>query len=169
MSDSIPNPFEFTKKWYEVFDQSEFIASRPGLDLENISEERLHLKMKLIAEEFGELIGAVYGKAAEEYLKSHWDTIVALDDGTRDIVEAADAIGDLAVVESGFALETGMPYHAITQEVFNSNMSKLGRDGKPVISDGVTPSEYDGQVKPAGKLLKGPDFVEPDFKRVLGL
>lgn len=162
--------YQSVKEFYEAFEQTEFIAEKPSLDTENISEERLHLKLTLIAEEFVELIEAAYGKASGAILARAWLEAQAADEGNRDIVEVADALADLDYVEKGFALEAGIPWEAIFRKVHESNMSKLGEDGKPVISDGVTPATYDGEVKPKGKLLKGPNFFEvtPELEKILG-
>lgn len=159
--------YESVKEFYEAFEQTEFLAEKPSLDPENISEERLHLKLTLIAEEFVELIEAAYGKTSGAILARAWLEAQAADEGNRDLVEVADALADLDYVEKGLALEVGIPADAVFREVHRSNMSKLGEDGKPVISDGVTPAVYDGQVKPKGKLLKGPNYSEPDIKKIL--
>lgn len=158
-----------TKIWYEKFNQEEFIAAEGtyGLTPDVIPEERLNLKMKLIAEEFIELVEAVYGKKSGEALKHGFAKALLFDDKTRDIIEAADATGDLRVVLDGFDLETGIPTEKIAQEVLLSNMSKLGEDGLPVVSDGVTPALHDGEVKPKGKIGKGPNFFEPDLEAIL--
>lgn len=83
--------------------------------------------------------------------------------GKRDVVEVVDALGDLNVVVNGFALELGVDMCGIDQEIMASNFTKLGNDGKPVVADGSDP-KY-----PAGKILKGPDFIEPQIERLLGL
>ena len=73
-----------------------------------------------------------------------------------DMVEVADALGDMLYILCGTILEHGMQ-HKI-DEVFNeiqrSNMSKLGEDGKPVYRED-------------GKVLKGPQFREPNIAQVL--
>jgi predicted HAD superfamily Cof-like phosphohydrolase len=157
------------KEFYKAFQQDEFIAERASLEPDNIAPERLHLKVALIAEEFIELIEAIYGKASGNILKTAFVEAQAADDGTRDLVEAADAVADLDYVLNGLSLESGMPSDEIFAVVHESNMSKLGEDGKPVISDGVTPSVYDNLVKPKGKLLKGPNYFEatPEIVRIL--
>ncbi len=147
----------------------QYIADRPSLDEEVISEDRLHLKMKLIAEEFFELVQAVYGGVAANILEAAWEKAQQEDEHNRDIVETADALADLIYVIDNLAIEAGIQIDDVFTEVHRSNMSKLGEDGKPVISDGVTPAAYDGQVKPKGKIVKGPDYSEPDIPRALGL
>lgn len=78
----------------------------------------------------------------------------AANDG--DLVEVADALGDMLYILCGTILEHGMQYKI--EEVFNeiqkSNMSKLGADGKPIYRED-------------GKVLKGPNYFKPDIKGVL--
>ena len=85
-----------------------------------------------------------------------------------DTVEVADALADIMYLVWGFALEAGIPLMDVFREVHASNMSKLGEDGKPIISDG-TMLRSDGSPAPAGKLMKGPGFFLPDIKGVLGV
>jgi len=161
--------YEQVLDFYKGFRQEEFIATRAGLDENNISGERLDLKMKLIAEEFFELVGAVYGGAAAKIMETAWSVAQQEDEENRDIVETADALGDLVYVIHGLQIEAGIPADEVFNEIHNSNMSKLDANGAPIISDGVTPSEYDGLVKPAGKILKSKNFFEPKIAEILGV
>ena len=74
----------------------------------------------------------------------------------KDLVEVADALGDMLYILCGTIIEHGMQ-HKI-EEVFNeiqkSNMSKLGDDGKPI-------------YRQDGKVLKGPDYFKPDISSIL--
>ncbi len=74
----------------------------------------------------------------------------------RDLVEVADALGDMLYILCGTILSHGMQ-HKIT-EVFNeiqrSNMSKLGNDGKPIYRED-------------GKVLKGPNYFKPNIASIL--
>jgi len=74
----------------------------------------------------------------------------------NDLVETADALGDMLYILCGTIIEHGMQ-HKI-DEVFNeiqrSNMSKLGEDGKPIYRED-------------GKVLKGPNYFKPDIKKIL--
>lgn len=79
---------------------------------------------------------------------------LCISDGGVDLVETADALADLDYVVQGANLVFGLPSHAVMREVHSSNMSKLGADGKPI---------YDAN----GKVVKGPNFREPDIKAVL--
>ncbi len=120
----------------------------------SLERKSLHMRMSLIAEEFVELVGAVYGQAARTEAESGYRRAVAVDDGTRDTVEAADALADLVYVIYGMALETGIDLPAVLAEVQRSNMSKLGADGKPIYRED-------------GKVLKGPGYFAPDVAEVL--
>ena len=80
-----------------------------------------------------------------------------LDAASRgDLVEVADALGDMLYILCGTILEHGMQdkIEAVFAEIQQSNMSKLGPDGKPI-------------YRADGKVLKGPDYFEPDIKAVL--
>ena len=74
----------------------------------------------------------------------------------NDLVEVADALGDMLYILCGTIIEHGMQ-HKI-EEVFNeiqrSNMSKLGADGKPIYRED-------------GKVLKGPNYFKPNIKAIL--
>ena len=76
----------------------------------------------------------------------------------NDLVETADALGDMLYILCGTIIEHGMQ-HKI-EEVFNeiqrSNMSKLGEDGKPIYRED-------------GKVLKGPNYFKPNIKAVLDI
>lgn len=74
----------------------------------------------------------------------------------NDLVEVADALGDMLYILCGTIIEHGMQ-HKI-EEVFNeiqrSNMSKLGADGKPIYRED-------------GKVLKGPNYFKPNIQEIL--
>lgn len=72
----------------------------------------------------------------------------------------ADAVADLDVVVNGAGIRHGFDMQALSREVFDSNMSKLGADGKPA---------YTVPGDPTSKIAKGPNFREPDIAGVLGL
>lgn len=108
------------------------IKDRPSADL---PLEKNLLRYKLMREE------------NEEYL----------DAASRgDLVEVADALGDMLYILCGTILEHGMQdkIEAVFAEIQQSNMSKLGPDGKPI-------------YRADGKVLKGPDYFKPDIKAVL--
>lgn len=74
----------------------------------------------------------------------------------NDLIEVADALGDMLYILCGTIIEHGMQ-HKI-EEVFNeiqrSNMSKLGADGKPIYRED-------------GKVLKGPNYFKPNIEKIL--
>lgn len=123
-------------------------------DPPSVDRERVHMRMALIGEEFAELVGAVYGERAGTLIEQAFTAAVATDDGTRDTVEAADALGDLVYVIYGMALECGIPLEEVLAEIQASNMSKLGADGRPIYRED-------------GKVLKGPGYFRPDIGAVL--
>lgn len=83
----------------------------------------------------------------EEYL-------AAANEG--DLVEVADALGDMLYILCGTILEHGMQHkiEEVFEEIQRSNMSKLGADEKPVYRED-------------GKVLKGPDYFRPQLKPIL--
>lgn len=74
----------------------------------------------------------------------------------KDIIAVADALTDLLYVVYGAGHAYGIDLDACFKEVQRSNMSKLGEDGKPIYRDD-------------GKVLKGPNFFDPDLKSILQL
>lgn len=72
----------------------------------------------------------------------------------NDIIEVADALGDMLYILCGTIIEHGMS--EIIEDIFNeiqkSNMSKLGADGKPIYRDD-------------GKVMKGPNYFKPNFTK----
>ena len=73
-----------------------------------------------------------------------------------DMVEVADALGDMLYILCGTILEHGMQYkiEEVFEEIQRSNMSKLGADGKPI-------------YRADGKVLKGPNYFKPDIAAIL--
>lgn len=74
----------------------------------------------------------------------------------NDMVEIADALGDMLYILCGTILEHGMQHkiEAVFEEIQRSNMSKLDVNGKPIYRED-------------GKVLKGPNYFKPDIKKVL--
>ena len=74
----------------------------------------------------------------------------------NDIVEIADALGDMLYILCGTILEHGLQHkiEEVFDEIQRSNMSKLGKDGKPIYRED-------------GKVLKGPNYFKPDFEKIL--
>ena len=73
-----------------------------------------------------------------------------------DLIEIADALGDMLYILCGTILSHGMQYKIseVFEEIQLSNMSKLGADGKPIYRED-------------GKVLKGPSYFKPDIKSIL--
>ena len=98
-------------------------------------EEIQRLRLDLIEEELDEL---------------HY----AMDN--KDMVEIADALGDLLYVVYGAGHAFGIDLDECFKEIHASNMSKLGPDGKPI-------------KREDGKVLKPDTFFPPDLKSILGV
>lgn len=83
----------------------------------------------------------------EEYLEAA---------NNNDMVEVADALGDMLYILCGTIIEHGMEHKIdeIFREIQNSNMSKLGADGSPIYRED-------------GKVLKGPNYFKPDIEGIL--
>ena len=101
----------------------------------NIPSQTVLLRYKLMKEE------------NEEYLDAAQK---------NDLVEVADALGDMLYILCGTILSHGMQYKIteVFNEIQRSNMSKLGDDGKPIYRED-------------GKVLKGPNYFKPDIKSIL--
>lgn len=80
-----------------------------------------------------------------EYLK-------ACEEGNLEAI--ADAIGDIEYVLAGTAVAHGMKVYPLVKEIHESNMTKLGEDGKPIYRED-------------GKVMKGPNYVPPDMGKAL--
>jgi len=72
----------------------------------------------------------------------------------RDIKEVADALTDILYVTYGAGHAFGIDLDNCFKEVQQSNMSKLGSDGKPIYNE-------------QGKVLKGPSYFKPDLNKFL--
>ena len=75
---------------------------------------------------------------------------IALD--KNDIKEVADALTDILYVTYGAGHAFGIDLDKCFTEVQNSNMSKLGLDGKPIYNEN-------------GKVMKGPNYFKPDLTK----
>ena len=119
--------FEKVKKFMQTFGQDvKTKASFP-------SEKIVNLRNSLIEEELLELKEAVKNK---------------------DINEIADALTDILYVTYGAGHAYGIDLDKCFDEVQNSNMSKLGVDGKPIYNE-------------SGKVMKGPNYFKPNLKKYL--
>ena len=115
--------FENVRKFMKTFGQE--IKEKPGFPDNKISS----LRYDLIKEELDEFKEALDNK---------------------DIKEVADALTDILYVTYGAGHAFGINLDKCFQEVQNSNMSKLGLDGKPIYND-------------KGKVMKGPNYFKPDL------
>ena len=72
----------------------------------------------------------------------------------NDIIEVADALGDMLYILCGTIIEHGMSdiIEDVFDEIQKSNMSKLGADGKPIYRED-------------GKVMKGPNYFKPNFTK----
>ncbi len=73
-----------------------------------------------------------------------------------DLVEVADALGDILYILCGTLLKHGLEHKIdeVFREIQRSNMSKLGADGKPIYRED-------------GKVMKGPSYFKPDIASIL--
>tara|TARA_Y100000591_G_C21177585_1_gene380423 strand:+ start:43 stop:414 length:372 start_codon:yes stop_codon:yes gene_type:complete len=117
--------FEKVKKFMETFGQE--IKKKAGFPNDKITS----LRYELIKEELEELKEAMDNK---------------------DIKEVADALTDILYVTYGAGHAFGINLDKCFEEVQNSNMSKLGEDGKPIYND-------------KGKVMKGPNYFEPNLNK----
>ena len=99
----------------------------------DLGPKKNKLRFKLMSEE------------NEEYLDAS---------NNNDIVEVADALGDMLYILCGTIIEHGMQdiIEPVFDEIQKSNMSKLGKDGNPIFRED-------------GKVMKGPNYFKPDFKK----
>ena len=72
----------------------------------------------------------------------------------KDIKEVADALTDILYVTYGAGHAFGINLDQCFAEVQNSNMSKLGDDGKPIYNE-------------HGKVMKGPNYFKPDLNKFI--
>ena len=100
-----------------------------------IDEDTMRLRFSLMDEENKEYLDAVKNK---------------------DLIEVADALGDMLYILCGTIITHGMQdvIDEVFEEIQQSNMSKLGNDGKPIYRED-------------GKVLKGPNYFRPDIAKIL--
>jgi len=103
------------------------VKSKPSFSTDKINK----LRLDLIKEELDELKEAMDNK---------------------DIKEIADALTDILYVTYGAGHAFGINLDKCFKEVQNSNMSKLGEDGKPIYNE-------------KGKVMKGPNYFKPDLSK----
>tara|TARA_Y100000389_G_C17043383_1_gene309211 strand:+ start:107 stop:478 length:372 start_codon:yes stop_codon:yes gene_type:complete len=103
------------------------VKTSPSLSTDKINK----LRIELIKEELEELTEAMKN---------------------NDLLEVADALTDILYVTYGAGHAFGIDLDKCFDEVQNSNMSKLGENGKPIYND-------------AGKVMKGPNYFKPDLSK----
>ena len=103
------------------------VKNKPSFSTEKIKQ----LRISLIQEELDELKEAM---------------------SNNDLLEVADALTDLLYVTYGAGHAFGIDLDKCFNEVQNSNMSKLGEDGKPIYNE-------------LGKVMKGPNYFKPDLTK----
>jgi len=119
--------FEKVKQFMQTFGQEVKIKA-------SFSDEKTNqLRLDLISEELEELKNAM---------------------ASKDLLEVADALTDILYVTYGAGHAFGINLDKCFDEVQNSNMSKLGSDGKPIYNE-------------SGKVMKGPDYFKPDLSKFL--
>ena len=117
--------FEYVKTFMKTFGQ--IIRTKPQFP----NEKTMQLRFDLIKEELNEL---------EHAMKS------------KDLKEVADALADILYVTYGAGYAYGINLDKCFKEVQRANMSKLGKDGKPIYND-------------RGKVMKGPNYLAPNLKQ----
>ena len=117
--------FENVKKFMKAFGQR--VETKPQFPNEKITQ----LRLDLIKEELNELNQAIESK---------------------DLNEVADALTDILYVTYGAGCAFGIDLDKCFKEVQRANMSKLGKDGKPIFND-------------KGKVMKGPNYSAPNLKQ----
>ena len=103
------------------------VKTKPSLSSDKINK----LRIDLIKEELEELTEAMQNK---------------------DLLEVADALTDILYVTYGTGHALGINLDECFNEVQNSNMSKLGNNGKPIYNE-------------SGKVMKGPNYFKPDLSK----
>ena len=119
--------FEKVKVFMQTFGQE--VKKNSSLSSDKINK----LRISLIEEELNELKQAIQ---------------------QNDIKEVADALTDILYVTYGAGHAFGIDLDKCFNEVQNSNMSKLSKDGKPIYND-------------AGKVMKGPNYFRPNLEKFL--
>ena len=119
--------FNKVKTFMETFGQE--VKTKPSFSTDKINS----LRYELIKEELEELKEAMENK---------------------DLLEVADALTDILYVTYGAGHALGINLDKCFEEVQNSNMSKLGDDGKPIYNE-------------SGKVMKGPKYFKPNLNKFL--
>ena len=118
--------------------------------------EKVRLFMKTYGQEVKDKAGlsdAETNKLRIDLIKEELEELTeAMQD--ENLLEVADALTDILYVTYGAGHAFGIDLDKCFEEVQNSNMSKLGEDGKPIYNE-------------AGKVMKGPNYFKPDLSKYL--
>ena len=118
--------------------------------------EKVRLFMKTYGQEVKDKAGfsdAKTNKLRIDLIKEELEELTeAMQD--KNLLEVADALTDILYVTYGAGHSFGIDLDKCFEEVQNSNMSKLGEDGKPIYNE-------------AGKVMKGPNYFKPDLSKYI--
>ena len=103
------------------------VKTKPSFSTDKINK----LRIDLIKEELQELTEAM---------------------DSKDLLEVADALTDILYVTYGAGHAFGIDLDKCFDEVQNSNMSKLDKNGEPIYNE-------------SGKVMKGPNYFKPNLSK----
>ena len=138
MNNMNPNGTPQTSRWFDqVKAFTEAVGQPVGEDISKPSNaELIEFRMELISEEFGEALDEYRTDPARPH--------------SVDPVALTKELADLLYVTIGMAVTFGLPLCEVFERVHQSNMSKLGEDGKPIYRED-------------GKVMKGPNYQPPQL------
>ena len=117
-------------------------------------------KVKMFMEKFGQNVETKASFPEQKTQNLRYELIreeleelkVALEE--KNLKEVADALTDILYVTYGAGHAFGIDLDKCFEEVQSSNMSKLGKDGKPIYNED-------------GKVMKGPYYFKPKLERFI--
>ena len=118
--------------------------------------EKVRVFMKTYGQEVKDKAGFSDAKTNKLRIDLIKEELEELTEAIQDenLLEVADALTDILYVTYGAGHAFGIDLDKCFDEVQNSNMSKLGEDGKPIYNE-------------AGKVMKGPNYFKPDLSKYL--
>ena len=118
--------------------------------------EKVRLFMKTYGQEVKDKAGLSDAKTNNLRIELIKEELEELTEAMQDenLLEVADALTDILYVTYGAGHAFGIDLDKCFDEVQNSNMSKLGEDGKPIYNE-------------SGKVMKGPNYFKPDLSKYL--
>ena len=116
--------------------------------------EKVRLFMKTYGQEVKDKAGFSDAKTNKLRIDLIKEELEELTEAMQDenLLEVADALTDILYVTYGAGHAFGIDLDKCFEEIQNSNMSKLGEDGKPIYNE-------------AGKVMKGPNYFKPDLSK----